>query len=63
MSLKDFQVISKLGTSFRFLTVTGDGAYSVVNKVKRTSDGKIYALKKVRKSSACPAISNDFFSG
>jgi serine/threonine protein kinase len=25
----------------------GDGAYSVVYKVKRVSDGQIYALKKV----------------
>ena len=33
-----FDIISKLG----------DGAYSVVYKVKRIADGKIYALKKVK---------------
>ncbi len=38
MSLKDFQIISKLG----------EGAYSSVYQVKRISDGNIYALKKVR---------------
>jgi len=37
MSMNDFQVISKLG----------DGAYSVVYKVRRISDSKQYALKKV----------------
>ena len=63
MSLKDFQVLSKLGTSASCLTPAGDGAYSVVNKVKRTSDGKVYALKKVSKPPARPAISNDFFAG
>mmetsp|Transcript_11336 Transcript_11336/g.9737 ORF Transcript_11336/g.9737 Transcript_11336/m.9737 type:complete len:107 (+) Transcript_11336:31-351(+) len=38
MSLKDFQVVSKLG----------EGAYSSVYKVKRLSDEQIYALKKVK---------------
>lgn len=33
--LSDFQIIKKLG----------DGAYSSVYKVKRISDGEIYALK------------------
>lgn len=37
MSLKDFKVLMKLGS----------GAYSIVHKVKRKDDGKIYALKKV----------------
>ena len=37
MSLKDFKVLTKLGS----------GAYSVVHKVKRIDDSKIYALKKV----------------
>ena len=36
--MKDFQIISKLG----------EGAFSVVYKVKRLSDGLEYALKKVR---------------
>lgn len=38
MSLKDFKVLQKLGA----------GAYSVVHKVKRKDDGKVYALKKVK---------------
>ena len=37
MSLNDFTIISKIG----------EGAYSSVHKVKRLSDGNIYALKKV----------------
>ena len=37
MSLKDFEIISKIG----------EGAYSKVYKVKRKSDQEIYALKKV----------------
>ena len=36
--MNGFDIISKLG----------DGAYSVVYKVKRNADGKIYALKKVK---------------
>ena len=36
-SLTDFIVLSKIG----------EGAYSSVHKVKRISDGEIYALKKV----------------
>lgn len=36
--MNDFQIISKLG----------EGAYSVVYKVKRTVDDQIYALKKVK---------------
>ena len=38
MSLRDFHILSKIG----------EGAYSVVYKVKRMSDGQEYALKKVR---------------
>jgi len=38
MSLKDFEVISKLG----------DGAYSTVYKVRRIEDGNVYALKRVK---------------
>lgn len=38
MSIKDFEVISKLG----------DGAYSSVYKVTRKEDNKIYALKRVK---------------
>ena len=37
MSLSDFITLSKVG----------EGAYSSVLKVKRISDDKIYALKKV----------------
>jgi NIMA (never in mitosis gene a)-related kinase 1/4/5 len=37
MSLNDFLVLAKIG----------EGAYSSVHKVKRLSDGNIYALKKV----------------
>ena len=36
--MNGFEIISKLG----------DGAYSVVYKVKRKADGNIYALKKVK---------------
>jgi serine/threonine protein kinase len=38
MSIRDFQIISKLG----------EGAYSSVYKVKRLSDSQEYALKKVK---------------
>jgi len=37
MSLSDFVLMNKIG----------EGAYSSVHKVKRISDGNIYALKKV----------------
>ena len=38
MSLKDYEILDKIG----------DGAYSIVYKVKRLTDQMIYALKKVR---------------
>ena len=38
MSLSEFDIISKIG----------EGAYSIVYKVRRRSDSKIYALKKVK---------------
>lgn len=38
MSINDFVILSKIG----------EGAYSSVHKVKRNSDGNIYALKKVK---------------
>lgn len=38
MSLKDFQILAKLG----------EGAYSSVYKVRRVSDSSEYALKKVK---------------
>ncbi len=37
MSMKDFQILNKLG----------EGAFSVVYKARRLSDGLEYALKKV----------------
>lgn len=36
--MKDFVILTKIG----------DGAYSEVYKVRRNSDNKIYALKKVK---------------
>jgi len=43
--MNEFQIISKLG---RFLLKWGEGAYSVVYKVRRLVDGNVYALKKVK---------------
>jgi hypothetical protein len=45
MSLKDFNIIAKLGISW---LISGEGAYSSVYKVKRLADNEIYALKKVK---------------
>lgn len=45
MSLKDFDIIVKLGNNFNN---SGEGAYSSVYKVQRHADGQIYALKKVK---------------
>jgi len=36
--MNDFQVASKLG----------EGAYSIVHKVRRLKDGNIYAIKRVK---------------
>jgi NIMA (never in mitosis gene a)-related kinase len=38
MSLKDFEILAKLG----------DGAYSTVYRVRRCEDGQEYALKRVK---------------
>ena len=46
MSLKDFQIIGKLGIKFEL----GEGAYSSVYKVRRIVDHQEYALKKVKLS-------------
>jgi NIMA (never in mitosis gene a)-related kinase len=43
--MNEFQIISKLGIN---LYNIGEGAYSVVHKVKRLVDGNLYALKKVK---------------
>jgi serine/threonine protein kinase len=52
MSMKDFVILNKIGklsrTTLKMFKFIGDGAYSEVYKVKRLSDGQIYALKKVR---------------
>ena len=47
MSMKDFSILCKLGMIALLLTVVGEGAFSMVYKVKRNSDNKVYALKKV----------------
>ena len=39
--------------NFEIITKLGDGAYSVVYKVKRKQDNKIYALKKVKLKELC----------
>ena len=39
--------------NFEIVTKLGDGAYSVVYKVKRKQDNKIYALKKVKLKDLC----------
>ena len=45
MSLSDFQLISRLG---KWSLNTGEGAYSSVYKVRRITDSREYALKKVK---------------
>lgn len=44
MSVKDFQIMTKLG----------DGAYSTVYKVLRLEDNQIYALKRVKMGNLSP---------
>lgn len=44
MSLKNFEILGKIG----------EGAYSEVHKVRRKSDGMIYALKKVKFGTLTP---------
>ncbi len=43
MSMKDFAIINKIGKIIEIVLIiiifVGDGAYSVVYKVKRVSDG------------------------
>jgi|LauGreDrversion4_2_1035121.scaffolds.fasta_scaffold81812_1 NIMA (never in mitosis gene a)-related kinase len=51
MSLKDFIILSKLGILFGSYHILGSGSFSEVFKVKRITDNKIYALKKVQLSS------------
>ncbi len=46
MSLSDFQLISKLGRCGCY--PIGEGAYSSVYKVRRLTDNREYALKKVK---------------
>lgn len=50
MSMRDFVVLAKIGKLINFCAtmIIGDGAYSEVYKVKRLSDGLVYALKKVK---------------
>lgn len=52
-TMKDFQIVKKLGKLLFSLVSRdwfgiGEGAYSVVYRVKRLSDGQEYALKKVK---------------
>ena len=37
-----------LNKNFKILEKLGEGTYSTVYKVKRYSDGELYALKKVK---------------
>jgi NIMA (never in mitosis gene a)-related kinase len=49
MSVKDFQILTKLGKNIlKIIGFLGEGAYSSVYKVKRIADGTEYALKKVK---------------
>lgn len=45
--INDFQILSKLGKTSPKLC-KGEGAYSAVYKVKRLTDKRIYALKRVK---------------
>jgi len=54
MSLRDFIVLNKLGMPSSYSNAfLGSGSFSEVFKVKRITDNKIYALKKVNKSPIC----------
>lgn len=53
MSLSDFKILAKLGSTVfdatsNFPYFKGEGAYSTVYKVKRILDSEDYALKKVK---------------
>lgn len=45
--MKNFKVESKLGKCFLVIDRAGSGSFSTVFKVRRFSDNKTYALKKV----------------
>ena len=47
-TLADFKLLQKIGKVFSKIKRIGNGAYSEVYRVKRISDNKEYALKKVR---------------
>ena len=59
MSIQDFTILSKLGTLVKTLLFLGEGAFSMVYKVKRNSDGKVYALKKVRVALDSPLLAGE----
>ena len=44
--MKNFAILNKLGKELGGISI-GEGAFSTVFKVRRLSDNKIYALKKV----------------
>ncbi len=46
-TIKDFQIIAKLGTEVAIHPAIGQGAFSTVYRAKRISDGQEYAIKKV----------------
>jgi serine/threonine protein kinase len=48
MSMSDFAIINKLGGCSHFKKSVGTGSFSEVHRVRRISDNREYALKKVR---------------
>jgi len=50
MSLKDFVILAKIGKARLPTQLIGSGSFSEVFKARRVTDGKVYALKKVRPS-------------